>query len=70
MTYKQAVEDFKETYSDLYERQVDYWTAQLAWSNYVDNLRKDGFITEKQWNNWGTPFAYGKRLSVRKVYSR
>lgn len=62
MTKENAWEDFKEYY--LQEREYDYWTAQLMWSDYVDSLRKDGQITDRQFNNWTTPFPYGKRIIV------
>ena len=70
MTYKEAVRIFRETYSDLYEKGVDYWTAQECWANFTDILCKNRDITEKQYNTWVTPFTYGKHLSVRKVYSK
>lgn len=62
MTKEQAVSIFKEQYIDLYIKKVDYWTAQLAWSTYVDGLCKDGQITQRQYDNWSTPFPYGKSL--------
>lgn len=62
MTKEQAVREFKESHEDLYIRKVDYWTAQLAWSCYMDNLCRDGWITLKQYETWGNPFKYGKRL--------
>lgn len=62
MTYRDAVREFKEAYRDLYDNAVDYWTAQQAWAMFTDGLCKDGIITEKQWNNWETPFPYGKHL--------
>ena len=68
MTYREAVKIFRETYSDLYEEGVDYWTAQECWANFTDILCKDGTITGKQYMNWETPFPYGKNLKVRKVY--
>lgn len=69
MTYAEVVKNFQEIYSDLYEKEVDYWTAQLIWSDYVDGLCKDGRITPRQYNNWGTPFTYGKHLNVKRKYS-
>lgn len=69
MTYREAVKIFKATYVDLWEEQVDYWTAQECWANFTDILCKDGTITEKQYMNWETPFPYGKRLpKPRLVY--
>ena len=62
MTYNQAVKDFERIYIQLYLKRVDYWTGQLAWSDYVDGLNRDGKITDKQRSNWATPFSYGKHL--------
>lgn len=62
MTYREAVKEFKYLASDLFIKRVDYWTGQLAWSEYVDGLCKEGRITQKQYSNWATPFPYGKRL--------
>lgn len=70
MTYQQAVREFRETNSDLYENEVDYWIAQQAWAFYTDALCKAGQITERQYNTWATPFTYGKPLKVTKRYSR
>ena len=63
MQYREAVKIFKtEIARELFEKHVDYWTGQLAWSTWIDGLCKDGVITQKQWNNWKTPFRYGKNL--------
>ena len=67
MTYEQAVREYKEFYAELYDQKADYWTAQLAWSCFVDCLCKDGIITQKQWANWSTPFPYGKPLRKQKI---
>lgn len=66
MTYREAVKDFQRYYRDLYIKKVDYWTAQLAWAGYVDNLNADGQITDKQVSTWSTPFPYGKSLKPSK----
>lgn len=70
MRYGDAVKEFKSIAGDLWEKQVDYWTAELAWAGYVDGLCRNGYITERQYRTWNTPFRYGKRLSVKKHYSR
>lgn len=70
MNYIQAVKIFMDTYTDLWEEEVDYWTAQECWANFTDILCKEGSITQKQYERWETPFTYGKRLSIRKIYSR
>lgn len=68
MTYRQAVKIFRETYVGLYEKEVDYWTAHEYWANFTDILCKNGDITQKQYDTWETPFPYGQRLGVHKVY--
>ena len=65
MDYRSAVREFKELYKDLYIRHVDYWTGQLAWTEFVDSLNREGRITDKQFNTWETPFKYGKHLTLR-----
>lgn len=67
MTKEQAVREFKDYYADLYIRKVDYWTAQLAWSEYVDNLCRCGRITQRQYDTWSNPFTYGKKLKPTKA---
>lgn len=69
MKYRDAVKMFQQTYSDLYENGVNYWTAQECWANFTDILCKNGDITQKQFETWDTPFKYGKHLRVRKIYS-
>lgn len=62
MTKEQAVRQFRELYADFYVHRVDYWFAQLAWSEYTDTLCRNGEITLKQFESWPTPFKYGKHL--------
>lgn len=69
MTYRDAVREFKRSHRYLWEMGADYWTAQLEWAIYTDNLCKEGLITEKQWNTWQTPFTYGKPLKLKVTYS-
>ena len=70
MTYKEAVRQFRKLNHDLYEEEVDYWTAQEAWAVFTDSLFKDGEITQRQWITWQTPFKYGKPLKIKEVFSR
>lgn len=49
----------------LSEGRYDYWSIEQAWAFFTDALCKDGKITEKQWNNWLTPFKYGKTVTIR-----
>ena len=67
MTKANAVEEFKLFYRNLFLEQVDYWRAQEAWAAYTDSLCKMGRITQNQYNNWSTPFKYGKHLSKKAV---
>ena len=66
MTYEQAVKTFKKEFRGLYEKQVDYWTAEQVWSAWTDCLCKDGEITQRQYERWSTPFKYGKHLKCTK----
>lgn len=63
MTYRDAVKRFHaENPKYCKGSGIDYWSAQLAWSYFTDSLYKNGEITLRQWNNWETPFKYGKPL--------
>ena len=66
MTYREAVKNFKRDYRKLYIKRSDYWTAQLAWADYVDGLNREGEVTDKQASAWSTPFPYGKSLKPCK----
>lgn len=66
MTYKEGVKEFEEQNKDMYIERVDYWIAQLAWTTYTDMLASEGAITERQYNNWATPFPYGKPLKPKR----
>lgn len=62
MTKQQAFKQFTELYyEDKYNLQravdQDYCKVQLEWSGFVDNLNRDGEITDKQRQTWGTPFS-------------
>lgn len=67
MKYRDAVKEFKRLYIGLYIDEVDYWTAQQAWAFWVDDLCKEGVITQRQFNNWLTPFPYGKPLRKPRI---
>lgn len=51
MTKKEVIRDFLECNKPF----SDYWAMQETWSCIVDCLKKDGEITEKQFNTWGNP---------------
>lgn len=66
MTKQQAFKQFTELYyEDKYNLQravdQDYCKVQLEWSGFVDNLNRDGEITDKQRQTWETPFKKGRR---------
>ena len=67
MTKVIAVKEFKRQYADLYINRVDYWTAQLEWSIFIDTLCREGKITPRQYNKWLAPFKYGRNLSPTKA---
>ena len=66
MTYREAVKQFKRDYRKLYIEKVDYWTAREFWVFFVDDLNRNGDITDKQASTWSTPFPYGKHLAPSK----
>lgn len=71
MTKAAAVKEFQSQYIGLYINKSDYWTAQLAWSEYTDHLCKSGLITQKQYDRWATPFPEGKPLRpTRRMLER
>lgn len=66
MTKQQAFKHFTELYyEDKYNLQravdQDYFKVQLEWSCFVDSLNRDGQITYKQRQTWGTPFKKGRK---------
>lgn len=50
MTFRDAVRDFKSSGS-----WDDYWAMQQDWEVYVDELARDGSISERQRDTWGNP---------------
>ena len=70
MDYKSAVREFERSHRILYLSHVDYWTAQYAWSIFTDNLCKAGFITQKQYNTWKTPFPESKPLKPKPYMTK
>lgn len=61
-----VIDEFEKLYRKLYIEKVDYWTAQLAWAEFIDGLNKEGKITDRQASIWTTPFPYGKHLKPNK----
>jgi len=62
LTKKQAYNDYKESILYSYKSMRDYKKAfsdcdlRYDWSIFVDQLNKDGLITDNQVNNWSNPF--------------
>ena len=44
-------EEFLQSMKPFY----DYWNMQLAWTQFVDDLKMSDVITDKQRDNWGNP---------------
>lgn len=66
MTKQQAFECFTRIYyEDKYNLQravdQDYCKVQLQWSYFVEYLNRDGAITDRQRQTWGTPFKQTRR---------
>lgn len=61
MNKQQAINIFKESYSELLKNSDDYCERQLAWNCFIDGLCKYGEITQKQYDNWGNPACLNKR---------
>ncbi|MGU8835468.1 hypothetical protein ACV3UL_14395 [Clostridium perfringens] len=56
MNKKQAIQMFKDEYSDfLKKKKNDSVAKREAWGNFTDALCKDGEITQKQYNTWLAP---------------
>ncbi len=62
-----CVDKFQEILCDMYPNGgvLDYWTAQLMWTEYIDDLCRQGKITQDQFNNWTNPMKYGKPVKIR-----
>lgn len=62
MTKREALAYFRASILPLvridYEQdgQVDHPARAEAWSNYTDNLYRNGYITDRQVNTWVNPF--------------
>lgn len=54
ITKDQAINAFQPIKDSL--PQNDIPMLREEWSNYVDSLQKDGYITEHQANAWVHPF--------------
>ena len=54
MTYREAVKEFK--YGEYLSLDIlDRPLIRMAWNGYVDQLAREGRITERQASTWGQP---------------
>lgn len=56
MTKREAVAEFKATILPTVPPQDIPWRDQ-AWNDYTDYLCKEGLITLRQYETWGSPFG-------------
>ena len=57
LTKAQVLSIFKEEYADfLKEFRGDSIAKREAFSNFVDFLNKDGYVSDNQAYNWSNPF--------------
>jgi hypothetical protein len=60
MTKQQVLRDFNENIKPsiprMYDGTLDRIWLNEEWINYTDSLCRDGLITEKQYNNWSSPY--------------
>lgn len=50
--------------NQMQEGKYDYWTAQLDWAIFTDQLCKDGVIPGEQWNRLTFPHKYGAHVRI------
>lgn len=59
MNKKEVLKSFKENIipaiNERYGKK-DVIAKREAWSNYIDSLQKNGYVTEKQVTKWINPF--------------
>ena len=56
MTKAEAIRHFRITYKTAGYQRGDVIAKRTEWNDYTDFLCKEGFITQKQYENWGQPF--------------
>lgn len=56
MTKREAVAEFRATILPSVPPQDIPWRDQ-AWNDYTDYLCKEGLITLRQYETWGSPFG-------------
>lgn len=68
MTKQEAVKYFVE----VNEPFSNYWSMQLAWTQFIDDLKMSDAITEKQRDNSGNPCTPEtfKKFNYKFSYSK
>ena len=56
ITKAEALRDFRINYKTAGYQRGDVVAKRTEWNDYTDFLCKKGFITLKQYENWGQPF--------------
>ena len=59
-TKQQALSQFRYNWK-VFTMQQPQWKNDVvakreSWNNFTDELFKEGYITENQYNNWSNPF--------------
>jgi len=54
MNKSQAISEFRECVGRSYNH--DLIMKREAWLAFIDSLRRDGLVTDKQFDNWTNPF--------------
>lgn len=65
MTKADAVADFRSTYLSRID-QSDRPGLRAAWNDYVDNLHRGGYITDRQVNTWDQPEFVSRKSAPRR----
>ena len=56
MTKMDALSQFRDMMADNKRTANDRVAKREAWGDFTDALRKDGLITQKQYQEWSNPF--------------
>lgn len=63
MTKQDAIKDFISIGISQYD---DYWSMQESWTLFVDNLVRDGQVSDSRASNWGNPTTPEKFKAWKK----
>ena len=56
MTKQDALREFRRMTEIVEHHRGDRVAKREGWNDYTDALRKDGLITQKQYQEWTNPF--------------